>query len=268
MPWSGTATLSLKDCARNVTPSAGMARAQMPERRRSALSIAGWIFDSFSDRLREGLMVGHPDMPTFRFTREDARGFVLYLIESTVGQRETLSSATDFMTRIYFSLIDCMLVELNDRLSSKTLELMKSISTVYPESENFLNISEVEEFSRHIDTDSNAPKNEFVVIKSMLQSKTVADVIEFLNELIPLSTAILQTLQTTKSPITMPISQMTCERSFSKMKIIKNYLRNSISDQRSSDLILLAIERDFHINYERVIDKFSSNHKNCRILLR
>jgi hypothetical protein len=29
--------------------------------------------------LREGLMVGHPDMPTFRFGREDARAFVLYL---------------------------------------------------------------------------------------------------------------------------------------------------------------------------------------------
>jgi mono/diheme cytochrome c family protein len=35
--------------------------------------------DSFMDRLREGLTVGHPDMPTFRFTREDARAFVLYL---------------------------------------------------------------------------------------------------------------------------------------------------------------------------------------------
>jgi mono/diheme cytochrome c family protein len=35
--------------------------------------------DSFMDRLREGLMAGHPDMPTFRFTREDARAFVLYL---------------------------------------------------------------------------------------------------------------------------------------------------------------------------------------------
>jgi mono/diheme cytochrome c family protein len=35
--------------------------------------------DSFIDRLREGLMSGHPDMPTFRFTREDARAFVLYL---------------------------------------------------------------------------------------------------------------------------------------------------------------------------------------------
>jgi mono/diheme cytochrome c family protein len=35
--------------------------------------------DAFMDRLREGLTVGHPDMPTFRFTREDARAFVLYL---------------------------------------------------------------------------------------------------------------------------------------------------------------------------------------------
>ena len=35
--------------------------------------------DTFVDRLREGLMVGHPDMPTFRFSREDARAFVLYV---------------------------------------------------------------------------------------------------------------------------------------------------------------------------------------------
>jgi cytochrome c len=35
--------------------------------------------DSFMERLREGLMVGHPDMPMFRFTREDARSFVHYL---------------------------------------------------------------------------------------------------------------------------------------------------------------------------------------------
>jgi mono/diheme cytochrome c family protein len=35
--------------------------------------------DSFTERLREGLMSDHPDMPTFRFTREDARAFLLYL---------------------------------------------------------------------------------------------------------------------------------------------------------------------------------------------
>jgi cytochrome c len=35
--------------------------------------------DTFADRLREGLRSDHPDMPTFRFTREDTRAFLLYL---------------------------------------------------------------------------------------------------------------------------------------------------------------------------------------------
>ena len=35
--------------------------------------------DSFARQLREGLTSGHPDMPTFRFTREDARAFIAYL---------------------------------------------------------------------------------------------------------------------------------------------------------------------------------------------
>lgn len=35
--------------------------------------------DTFMQRLREGLTSGHPDMPTFRFTRQDARAFVAYL---------------------------------------------------------------------------------------------------------------------------------------------------------------------------------------------
>ncbi len=161
-----------------------------------------------------------------------------------------------------------MLVELNDRFSTKTLSLMKSISTVYPESKNFLNIDDVDEFSRHIDVDSRALKNEFIVIKSMLMSKTINDVIQFLNELTSFSTAFPHTLRMIKSAITMPLSQLTCERSFSKLKIIKNHLRNSMSDKRLSDLAILAVERDIVIDYEEVVDRFARNHRNSRILLR
>jgi mono/diheme cytochrome c family protein len=35
--------------------------------------------DDFARRLREGLTSGHSDMPTFRFTREDARALTAYL---------------------------------------------------------------------------------------------------------------------------------------------------------------------------------------------
>ncbi|CAF3940858.1 unnamed protein product, partial [Rotaria sp. Silwood1] len=188
-------------------------------------------------------------------------------INSTVGQREMLSTSTDFMNKIYFPLIDCMLVELNDRFSSKTLALMKSMSTVYPESENFLNSEDVDAFCRHVNVDSSSLKNEFAVIKSMFKTKKIDDVIQFLKELIPYSTAFPQTILMVKNAMTMPVSQVTCERSFSKMKIIKNYLRNSMSDARLSDLTVLAIERDIFIDYEQIVDKFARNHKNSRILL-
>ena len=35
--------------------------------------------DGFAERLREGLMSSHRDMPLFRFTRDDARAMVAYL---------------------------------------------------------------------------------------------------------------------------------------------------------------------------------------------
>jgi mono/diheme cytochrome c family protein len=35
--------------------------------------------DAFVDRLRDGLIGGHPDMPAFRFSREDAQALVRHL---------------------------------------------------------------------------------------------------------------------------------------------------------------------------------------------
>ncbi len=41
-----------------------------------------------------------------------------------------------------------------------------------------------------------------------------------------------------------------------------------MNDSRLSDMCLLAVERDFEIEFEKVIDVFSLNHGNSRILLR
>jgi hypothetical protein len=41
-----------------------------------------------------------------------------------------------------------------------------------------------------------------------------------------------------------------------------------MNDSRLSDICLLAVERDFEIDFEKVIDIFSLNHGYSRILLR
>ena len=39
----------------------------------------GTDLDSFADRLRQGLMASHPDMPMFRFSRDDAYAVSTYV---------------------------------------------------------------------------------------------------------------------------------------------------------------------------------------------
>ena len=58
------------------------------------------------------------------------------------------------------------------------------------------------------------------------------------------------------------------EHTFSKMKLIKTAVKNTMTDDRLSDLCLLTIERKIDINFVQLMDKFSDIHKNSRIMLK
>ncbi|CAH0563142.1 unnamed protein product [Brassicogethes aeneus] len=55
--------------------------------------------------------------------------------------------------------------------------------------------------------------------------------------------------------LTMPICNASGERSFSVLKRVKNYLRNSLSQPHLSNLSFIFIEND--VDYESLIDKFA-----------
>ncbi|KAL4134847.1 hypothetical protein QTP88_006548 [Uroleucon formosanum] len=59
--------------------------------------------------------------------------------------------------------------------------------------------------------------------------------------------------------LTIPVTVASGERSFSKLKLIKTYLRSSMTDDRLSSLAILSIENDLaqKVNYEEAIKQFS-----------
>ena len=63
----------------------------------------------------------------------------------------------------------------------------------------------------------------------------------------------------------LPVSSATAERSFSRLKLIKSYLRSTMSESRFTNLALLSIERELanDLDFDCVIDTFS-NLKNRR----
>jgi hypothetical protein len=48
----------------------------------------------------------------------------------------------------------------------------------------------------------------------------------------------------------LPVAVATSERSFSKLKLIKNYLRSSVEQMRLSGLAIISIERDHAIKLD------------------
>lgn len=59
--------------------------------------------------------------------------------------------------------------------------------------------------------------------------------------------------------LSLPVTVASCERSFSKLKLIKNYLRSSIGQERLSGLAIISIESTIanELNYDDVIDSFA-----------
>ena len=70
---------------------------------------------------------------------------------------------------------------------------------------------------------------------------------------------------------TLSITQVQCERTFSKLNILKTRLRNSLSEENFESLLFLSIEKGFfdELDTDAIIDKFAQSSNagmsNCRV---
>ena len=190
------------------------------------------------------------------------------LVTSTIGQCADMNNEDQYKTHIFYPIIDSILIEMNDRFSKTNIEILRGIAALLPDNQTFLDVEELKNLCVFLKCDISLMSNEIQVLKPMLQQTKSNDIIALYFELLPFEKAFPTILSLLIGAMTIPVSSTTTERTFSKMKLIKTAARNSMLDSRLSDLSVLAIERDFTIDYEKIIDKFAILHKNSRIMLR
>ena len=60
----------------------------------------------------------------------------------------------------------------------------------------------------------------------------------------------------------VPTSSNSCERSISRLRLLKTYLRSMMKQDRLTSLALIYIHREIELEPEKVVDEFAKNHQH------
>ncbi|CAF1216123.1 unnamed protein product [Rotaria sordida] len=153
--------------------------------------------------------------------------FANSIITSTVGHRD--DDANDeyrIRTSIYYPLIDAILIELNDRFSNSNLNLLTSLSSLYPENESFLEFQSLSKFADHFNCDRNQLENELNVIKPMVKDDKLNSIAELYKKLTPYKNAFPTAVCMVAGALTVPVSSTTFNRDLALIGIEDNNINN------------------------------------------
>ena len=99
--------------------------------------------------------------------------------------------------------------------------------------------------ANHLNVDLQVLFNKLMVVKLMLQNKSLTTIIDLYKELYRFQEGFPSLTILIQIAVLIPVSSTTCERTFAKMKMMKTIPRNTMSNPT-----LLAVERDTDINFE------------------
>jgi hypothetical protein len=70
--------------------------------------------------------------------------------------------------------------------------------------------------------------------------------------------------------LTIPVTVASAERSFSKLKLLKSYMRTTMTQQRLNDLATISLESEVleKIGYEDIIEDFISKNPQRMMLFK
>ncbi|XP_050874991.1 uncharacterized protein LOC127078594 [Lathyrus oleraceus] len=179
-----------------------------------------------------------------------------------------LSEEESFRVNYFLYLVDQAVVSLNKRFEQYqeyesifgflfTSHKLQSLDGATLKS-CCTNFEQTLKHNEQSDIDGNEFFAELKLLREMLPEETVrpTDILLFLKGL----DCFPNTVIAYRILLTISVTVASAERSFSKLKLLKTYLRSTMSQERLNGLALIAIENDIleTIKYEDLVDDFAS----------
>ncbi|KAL7582216.1 uncharacterized protein LOC111901644 [Lactuca sativa] len=213
--------------------------------------------------------------PTFPYRRNVTRK--KFFDESDIEEEEIQSLEEYFKINYFYVVVDVAIVSLNTRFEQ--LKHFESIFGFLSDSKILKSLDEnklrecciklANTFSNDIfsDVDSNDLFTELKFLQKTLPNdiKSAVEILEF----VKVEDCYPNVFIAYRILLTIPVTVASAERNFSKLKLLKNYLRSSMSQERLNDLAILCIEKDMldKIDLEDIINDFASQKARRSIFL-
>lgn len=191
-------------------------------------------------------------------------GTQIYRANYEIHNNESISY---YRQSIFYPYLDDMIMSLNERFSSNT-GLLESLSHLLPSKMSNSTFNKVKPafdfYKEDLLSNANGDMYEQLLISEFdfwklkwLNEENIPnnplDALSKCNEnFFPNIFILLKILSI------LPVTTSSVERSFSSLKRIKTYLRNSTGESRLNGLALMNIHRDIQIDYNTITDMFAS----------
>lgn len=205
-----------------------------------------------------------------QFTQQRVKRTKKFFDELASDQRLQDPEAA-FKVHVFYAIVDTALSQLNSRFQGQNL-VCDTFSFLQPAKLLELSDSDLELAARKLqeeykhDVGIDFPselrsfRREFRSELTLQSSVSVLDIFKLLMSS-HMAASVPELATVCALFLTLPVTVASAERSFSKLKLIKTYLRSTISQDRLDGLSLLAIESDAakKLDTDSLIDKFANS---------
>ena len=188
---------------------------------------------------------------------------------------DTQIAVQDDYKRMYFEIIDTIVMQINVRFNSlselKFIEIFdtkkfKTFADAFPE-ELFQKVKTL--YGKYFDTVRLKSELSAMFTSDHLKAKTVQEMQRFLYEN-ELQTGLPELYKFCELVLTIPATSSSVERSFSALKRIKSFARNAQGQSRLSALSIMSIEKDLLIHmkakttfFDEVTEEFCKKNRRA-----
>ncbi|KAL4149653.1 hypothetical protein QTP88_003545 [Uroleucon formosanum] len=199
--------------------------------------------------------------------KDKRQKFAVKHFDEVEGDRRLSISDENFGVKIVLPVIDMVLFQLNLRFEGLR-KVTENFDFLFPTSlialsDNDLAKASMDFFQLYQSDISSDFTRQLLCIKDQLIPQKIKSIKELTLYIIKINLCrtFFDVLSACIIYLTLPVTVASAERSFSKLKLIKNYLRNNMGQDRLSNIAVLNIEKDVAAKFklDHVINTFANS---------